>query len=723
MGGPYDQQWQELNGDVEAITEFNNVQKKQQEITKKKELNLEISGKKLVQQVKKFQEEKKEFQRKVKNKLEHLIDLLKKLPQKTVNKNLKGTINQGLGTYENLPVPDLVSKSNDIIGSGNTLINSSITKINSIVNQRLGSVRNVDSKLQYIIIIFVKAFNKIRSELPELLIEETINQLGCSEEQIYPGTDLSLVLGTSTSGTRSPSIYIPIQSLDFFNILKTNPNSQVGKIFYETGTTFNTQINGTIPFNKELYSLIQDGGVSYSTKKGNVYRGVSNQGLFDIEFVTQDNQGNPGEFFKIDVVNRLDNKNIVSQFLIDYYGTLEIVNLQNLFGQIFDLICGAVSIQTNLSSKQIEEKTKFQLIIERVLGLCFDNREEIDVSGISKVSSTQNVDVSFYEFSEIDLRNIDNIINNIQNGVVEFEDCNNVKLPVNNEQIISQISNVLSATTSDEILQVFQEVQSTFVNNIKSNLQPNILIPSLQLKLAVDTELLKAIPQAMFSSILTPKILLGFYIMFAVSFKGYLEVLSNVKNSLDFSITFKKLFINFSTRVMAKFIKLLVIEIKKEIILLLRVIILELKKKRQTKKIAIILQLLTISGLIIKLIGDYRRCQGILDEIKQIIDVALTGVRLEIPSKLLPLARFRTGFSEIRANLNIIKEFQKFGIPTGPMPDGEPNLTLQSFFSASEGIEKERYLNSYTKIFNIPPPSVGLIVNGTPPFTSHGLTL
>ena len=36
MGGPYDQQWQELNGDVEAITEFNNVQKKQQEITKKK---------------------------------------------------------------------------------------------------------------------------------------------------------------------------------------------------------------------------------------------------------------------------------------------------------------------------------------------------------------------------------------------------------------------------------------------------------------------------------------------------------------------------------------------------------------------------------------------------------------------------------------------------------------------------------------------------------------
>lgn len=112
-----------------------------------------------------------------------------------------------------------------------------------------------------------------------------------------------------------------------------------------------------------------------------------------------------------------------------------------------------------------------------------------------------------------------------------------------------------------------------------------------------------------------------------------------------------------------------------------------------------------------------------MDEIREIINVSLTGARIEIPSVLLPLARFRTGFSETRANLNIIKQFQRFGIPTGPMPDGQPNLMLQSFFSANEGIETERYLNSYTKIYNISPPSVGLIVNGTPPYTSYGITV
>jgi hypothetical protein len=254
-------------------------------------------------------------------------------------------------------------------------------------------------------------------------------------------------------------------------------------------------------------------------------------------------------------------------------------------------------------------------------------------------------------------------------------------------------------------------------------LSPNIIIPSIQLKLAVDTELLKAIPKAMFGAILSPKILIGFYIMFAATTSKYRDILYNLKSSLDFSFYFKKLFINFSSKVMAKFIKILVDEVKKEIILLLRTIILELKKNVQTKKIAIILQLLTISGLIIKIIGDYRRCQSILDEIRDILNVALAGSKLDIPSILLPLTRFRTGFSEIRANLNIIKELQRFGIPTGPMPDGQPNLTLQSFFSANQGIEKERYTNSYTKIFNISPPSVGLIVNGTPPYTSYGLNL
>ena len=50
------------------------------------------------------------------------------------------------------------------------------------------------------------------------------------------------------------------------------------------------------------------------------------------------------------------------------------------------------------------------------MGLCFDNKAEIDVSGIAKVSELDGVDDSFFEFTEIDLRIIDQTISDIKLG-------------------------------------------------------------------------------------------------------------------------------------------------------------------------------------------------------------------------------------------------------------------------------------------------------------------
>jgi hypothetical protein len=44
--------------------------------------------------------------------------------------------------------------------------------------------------------------------------------------------------------------------------------------------------------------------------------------------------------------------------------------------------------------------------------LCFDDRREIDVSGVAKVAELDGVDDSFFELNEIDLRNIDSEISN-----------------------------------------------------------------------------------------------------------------------------------------------------------------------------------------------------------------------------------------------------------------------------------------------------------------------
>lgn len=691
MGGVYDEQWQGIRDEIEAVAAYNETQNQKQEIVKRRQSNLEIGEKKLVEQLKKLQDQKKEYQRQVKDKLGQLVEILK-----------------------TIPVQNLVSQATSAIGSVEGGVNSAGTQISSSLDSAKNKVDQAKSKVDSVKKIFVKTINKVRSELPELLTAEIINQIGCSQEQTFLGNDVSNLVNQVGSNTNS--LYIPIQAVDLFGTLQTNPSSKVGKIFYETGEAFTTQENGKYPFNKDLYELTQTPGQSYFTTTGNFFDGVSNQPLFDIQFVTIDNLGNTGGFFKIDLINRPQN-NVVSQFLTDYYGKLDIVDLQNVFGQIFDLLCGSVSIQMNLSSQQLEVKGKYQLLLQRVLGLCFDNRQEIDVSGIAKVSPTQDVDASFFQYNEIDLREIDYTIENLRRGVVEFQDCDNIKLPVNNEEITNQILLVLSANTAGEILQAFESVETSFVDN----LQNNISIPGLNFRLVVDTELLKTIPQAFFSSIISPKIILGFYVMVGATLPAYRQLLSRITNIVQFSETFSKLFINLSSKVIAKFIQILVREIKKEIVLLLRTLIRELKKNGG-KKEAIILQLLTISGILVKLFGDYRRCQSIIDEIQQIFQVALAGNRIEIPAIFLPLSRFRSGFSEARANLEMIKEFQSVGIPTGAMPSGAPNFMTQSFFSSQQGVERERYLNSKTSVLVPLPPAVGFGVP-QPPVEAWGLNL
>ncbi len=47
------------------------------------------------------------------------------------------------------------------------------------------------------------------------------------------------------------------------------------------------------------------------------------------------------------------------------------------------------------------------------------------------------------------------------------------------------------------------------------------------------------------------------------------------------------------------------------------------------------------------------------------------------------------GYSESRAFLGTIEELQKVGIPTGPLPDGSPNLNVLSKFAQMKAMAKE----------------------------------
>jgi len=80
----------------------------------------------------------------------------------------------------------------------------------------------------------------------------------------------------------------------------------------------------------------------------------------------------------------------------------------------------------------------------------------------------------------------------------------------------------------------------------------------------------------------------------------------------------------------------------------------------------------------------------------------------------------KPGLSTIYSTSNIVKDLNKLGIPTGPMPDGSPNLTVAAFFASTKETFRAFDKDALIQV-SIPPGSinvhgVGVGVNGPVPF-------
>ena len=637
---------------IKSLDTYNQVTQGTQQILSQQQSSLEQDVTNTASQLSQLQEQNKRYQRQVTSQLEKLLDLNTLLPNNRV--------------------------------SGQTV--SSTASL--IKNQ------------------FTEALNGLKSKIPQIIVDEMLSQLGCSQEQTY---DTNLFTG---------GIYVPVESIDLFGTLKLAPDTTVGKLTYESSKI--TIQNSPFSMNQELYERIQNENVSYSDSYGQNYLGSSRQGLFDITYVTKDGNGNNGNFFKVNLMNRADNLNLISQFMVDYFNSIEIVNTKNIFLQLFQILFGAVSIDLKMGSGEIEDGEYFQKILTRILGLCFDERNEIDVSGNAKVAPLDGVDETFFELTDIDLREIESNLSNIQRGVIEYQDCTTVKLPVDTQAIFNNLLQILDLDENNSAATTALLNQT--VDSVKGNTQwPQI--DSIGIK--IDNEIIKSLPRALYSAVLSPKVLLPFMVMYKALETalnvGVQSAVNEVYNLKTFLNVFKKMNVQIMSKIGAEFVKILRNIIVRDVRRLLQVVSRDLQKSAVTKKYAIIAQLIELTILITQFVDDYRKCKSVIADILNIIEFALRGTNIQIPPFLLPLASLRSGFNSVRATLQVIQNFQALGIPTGPMPDGSPNLFMIAQQSAITGVESERDKNS--KIAGLTPQQIVLPIGITIPVPFTGIPL
>jgi hypothetical protein len=559
-----------------------------------------------------------------------------------------------------------------------------LLQVSKLISNEIRSGDTTTSMTNFVKDSFSEALNEVKSKIPQILADQMLKELGCTQEQTYDNAVLN----------NSSGIYIPVESIDLFGLLKEEPKNPTTAFFYESRPI--VVQSDPFPMNKELYERTQAGNLSYQTQYGQSYLGKSQQALFDFEYVTQDPVGNTGNFFKISLKNRQDSsltqsQNLVGQFITDYLKTIQIVDTKTIYIQLFQFLFGHVSIQLNAGANDIQDNGYFSKIVQRILGLCFDSKEEIDVSGIAKIAPLDGIDESFFELTDIDLRQIESEISNIKLGVFEYLDCTTIKQPYNSNEVQTTLSQLFFVDDNNVA------ENTRILNEAIESVKDKTLGPNFQLGLAIDEDIINNFVTALYAAVISPKVLLPMMIM-VKSLENDQQniqnsVLNKVYNLESFMKTFKTFNIEVISTIGAEFTKILTEIIKRDLRKLLRSIIRNLRKETQKKRLLQTKSLLSLGILVTQIIPNFRKCKSVVDSIVDLIQLSLRGTRYDTPATALFFAKFRSGFSDTRAMLSVIEELQKKGIPTGPMPDGSPNLWVLSILAQITGVEAERTEN------------------------------
>ena len=550
------------------------------------------------------------------------------------------------------------------------------------------------STINFLVKQVLTASQNTKSRISEVVIEESLKVAGCSEEQTFLGNE-------TNSGPNK--IYVRLNQIDLFKLLKKDPSEGYNKILYEK----ETPVTGMIPFpmDKELYNRLQNEGVSLSDEFGSDYIGNSGRQIMDVKYVTEYNQGGTtyyGDFYEITLRNR-PNLNRVSDFLRDYYKSIDMLSFDGLMSKIMNSLTEFIDISGGLTTSDKEEQSKFEKVLQRILGLCFDSNKEIDVSGTAKLSALDNLDDSFFEMTSSDLRNIENQVNNMVLGVTEFEDCGNVKLPVNVDAIFEDISQIRELPENEKVDAFIEKIEKLGKDeNWKLQLPDGINID-----IAIKDGLLKVIPRAVVTTILSPKVLLG--LMIILKSLGS-AIVNEIEDFATFMKNMKTYLVNMVSRIASIFVEELFKLLKKNIRRLVETLMVEIIKESKNAQLKVITGIIYILLQLASAVVDWRQCKSVVDEILNLLNLAIPGGSRP-PTFALATAGLLPGSSPTRAMANITENIQKLGLPTGDMPDGSPNLVLPATFQQLKGAEDEKLENGVVHSW-CAPVAVGLVVTG-----------
>lgn len=304
--------------------------------------------------------------------------------------------------------------------------------------------------------------------LLEILVEYFPVLIKILKEGLAKAIKAGLACGTDfTLPTFTVKFKIDIKNLDFNGMLKMDPLSDIGSMYYGK--------NATNDLNWFLNNLIQNGGAG-------TWKNIIN---FDYDQTTQQIEVGIDPSYAASGGGKT-----FDGFILDFVDTIELITLEQFMVKLVDGLTGTLMAASNTSLDQL-------ISLEQISKL----QDKINSSDPCK--EEYQIDDSYFTFSNEDLLEIENAANQKVNGFAVLDlGCGLVSSTVP-PNIVKEVFDDIRNTPPSKVNVVIESSINTLNDNLTANAgDENKKIASLSL----NVKFIEQIPKVLTNIVLEPKI-------------------------------------------------------------------------------------------------------------------------------------------------------------------------------------------------------------------------
>jgi hypothetical protein len=347
----------------------------------------------------------------------------------------------------------------------------------------------------------------------------------------------------------SPVVRIKLSKIDFMDLLKIDPTSDVGSTFYGK--------DATKDFNWFLYNLVQSGG------------SATWKNVLDLTYLPAT------EEIEIRINSSFAGKKF-DEFLLGFMGSIELVSQENLMTKLMNQLTG--SLGANLPN--INMSLDKLIALEKVNSL----QDKINSSDPCKEEYKQ--DDSFFTFTNDELYDIENTANQKFLGTTNLDmGCGIVPSTVNPivaKTIFDEIRNTPPSKVSVIIAQS--------ITTLNNSLTANVPEESKKIaKLSLNTKLITDIPKIFTNIALEPKIVA----LYQISSQTVNNVSVDTNDGFDYAKATKVFFEYVTREALSALMKIIYDKVKEEVINLVAGIAIKIVKEQAKIRIKSIASIVT----------------------------------------------------------------------------------------------------------------------------------